>query len=50
MGAVLRLVRGVAIRMKFDPYFQPPPGWTHIVGRGEHKNIEGGPCRARKSA
>ena len=40
-GAVLRLIRGVAIRMKFDPYFQPPPGWTHIVGRVEHKNVAG---------
>lgn len=41
VGAVLRLVRGVAVRMKFDPYFQPPPGWTHIVGRVEHKDIPG---------
>jgi hypothetical protein len=40
-GALLRLVRGVAVRLKFDPYFQPPPGWTHIVGRVEHKNIQG---------
>lgn len=41
VGALLRLVRGVAIRMKFDPYFQPPPGWTHIVGRVEHEAIPG---------
>jgi len=41
VGAVLRLVRGVAIRLKFDPYFQPPPGWTHVVGRVEHKDIPG---------
>lgn len=40
-GAVLRLVRGHAIRLKFDPYFQPPPGWTHVVGRVEHKTIAG---------
>lgn len=40
-GAVLRLIRGVAVRMKFDPYFQPPPGWTHVVGRVGHKNIPG---------
>jgi hypothetical protein len=40
-GAVLRLVRGVAIRMKFDPYFRPPPGWTHVVGRVEHKDLPG---------
>jgi hypothetical protein len=40
-GAVLRLIRGVAIRMKFDPYFQPPPGWTHVVGRVEHKTLPG---------
>lgn len=40
-GALLRLVRGVAIRMKFDPYFQPPPGWTHVVGRVEHEDIPG---------
>lgn len=41
VGVVLRLVRGVAIRMKFDPYFQPPPGWTHVVGRVEHDAIPG---------
>ncbi|HEX8146403.1 MAG TPA: hypothetical protein VF591_04290 [Pyrinomonadaceae bacterium] len=41
VGAVLRLVRGVAIRMKFDPYFRPPPGWTQLVGRVEHKNLPG---------
>ena len=40
-GAVLRLIRGVAVRLKFDPYFQPPPGWTLIVGRVEHKDIPG---------
>lgn len=40
-GSVLRLVRGLAIRLKFDPYFQPPPGWTHVVGRVEHKEIAG---------
>ena len=40
-GAVLRLIRGVAIRMKFDPYFRPPHGWTHIVGRVGHKAIAG---------
>jgi hypothetical protein len=40
-GAVLRLVRGVAVRLKFDPYFQPPLGWTHVVGRVEHKEIAG---------
>lgn len=40
-GAVLRLVRGHAIRLKFDPYSQPPPGWTHVVGRVEHKQIAG---------
>jgi hypothetical protein len=40
-GALLRLVRGVAVRLKFDPYFQPPPGWTHIVGRVEHKDLPG---------
>lgn len=41
VGAVLRLIRGLAIRMKFDPYWQTPPGWTLIVGRVEHKNITG---------
>lgn len=41
VGAVLRLIRGHAIRMKFDPYWQTPPGWTLIVGRVEHKNIRG---------
>ena len=40
-GAVLRLVRGVAVRLKFDPYFQPPTGWTLIVGRVEHKDRPG---------
>lgn len=40
-GAVLRLVRGHAVRMKFDPYFRPPPGWTLVVGRVEHKNVPG---------
>jgi hypothetical protein len=40
-GAVLRLVRGVAVRLKFDPYFEPPPGWTQLVGRVEHKGIPG---------
>jgi hypothetical protein len=41
VGAVLRLIRGLAIRMKFDPYWQTPPGWTLIVGRVEHKDIKG---------
>ncbi|MFL6332172.1 MAG: hypothetical protein ACJ754_02405 [Pyrinomonadaceae bacterium] len=41
VGAVLRLIRGLAIRMKFDPYWQTPPGWTFIVGRVEHKDIPG---------
>ena len=41
VGAVLRLVRGVAVRLKFDPYFQPPPGWTQLVGRVEHKDRPG---------
>jgi hypothetical protein len=41
VGAVLRLVRGVAVRLKFDPYFRPPPGWTLLVGRVEHKNRPG---------
>lgn len=41
VGAVLRLVRGVAIRLKFDPYFHPPLGWTHVVGRVEHEAIPG---------
>lgn len=41
VGAVLRLIRGHAVRLKFDPYFRLPPGWTHIVGRVEHKNIPG---------
>jgi hypothetical protein len=41
VGAVLRLIRGLAIRMKFDPYWQTPPGWTFIVGRVEHKEIPG---------
>lgn len=41
VGAVLRLIRGHAIRMKFDPYWQTPPGWTLIVGRVEHKAIAG---------
>ena len=41
VGAVLRLIRGVAVRLKFDPYFQLPPGWTQVVGRVEHKEIEG---------
>lgn len=40
-GAVLRLVRGVAVRLKFDPYSRLPPGWTQIVGRVEHKEIAG---------
>ena len=40
-GAVLRLIRGHAIRLKFDPYRQTPAGWTFIVGRVEHKNIKG---------
>ena len=40
-GAVLRLVRGQGIRMKFDPYWRTPPGWTFIIGRVEHKNIAG---------
>ncbi|HEX7317654.1 MAG TPA: hypothetical protein VF297_27375 [Pyrinomonadaceae bacterium] len=40
-GSLLRIVRGHAIRLKFDPYFQPPPGWTHVVGRVEHKTIAG---------
>lgn len=40
-GAVLRLIRGHAIRMKLDPYARTPPGWTLIVGRVEHKNIPG---------
>lgn len=41
VGVVLRLIRGHAIRLKFDPYWQTPPGWTLIVGRVEHKNITG---------
>ena len=41
VGAVLRLVRGVAVRLKFDPYWQTPPGWTLIVGRVEHKDVSG---------
>jgi hypothetical protein len=41
VGGVLRLIRGLAIRMKFDPYWQTPPGWTFIVGRVEHKDIPG---------
>jgi hypothetical protein len=41
VGAVLRLVRGHAIRLKFDPYWQTPPGWTFIIGRVEHLNITG---------
>lgn len=40
-GAVLRLVRGLAIRLKLDPYTQPPPGWTQIVGHVEQKNVAG---------
>jgi hypothetical protein len=40
-GAVLRLVRGQAIRLKFDPYFQAPPGLTVVAGRVGHKEIEG---------
>ena len=40
-GSVLRLVRGHAIRLKFDPYFQPPRGWTQVVGRVEHTAIAG---------
>lgn len=40
-GALLRLIRGRAVRLKFDPYFQAPPGLTLVVGRVEHKNIQG---------
>jgi hypothetical protein len=40
-GEVLRLIRGVAVRLRFDPYSQLPPGWTQVVGRVEHKEIEG---------
>jgi hypothetical protein len=43
VGAVLRLIRGLAIRMKFDPYWQTPPGWTLVVGHVEHKHIKGLP-------
>jgi hypothetical protein len=41
VGAVLRLIRGVAVRLKFDPYSRLPPGWTQVVGRVGHKEIEG---------
>jgi hypothetical protein len=40
-GAVLRLIRGRAVRLKFDPYFQTPPELTLIVGKVEQKNVPG---------
>jgi hypothetical protein len=41
VGAVLRLVRSHAIRLRLDPYSQLPPGWTLVVGRVEHDGIPG---------
>lgn len=40
-GAILRFIRGKAVRLKFDPYFQSPPGLTFIVGRVEQKGLPG---------
>ena len=40
-GAILRFIRGKSVRLKFDPYYQTPPGVTLIVGRVEQKNVPG---------
>lgn len=40
-GAILRIIRGRAVRMKFDPYFRTPPELTLIVGRVEQKGVPG---------
>lgn len=41
-GAVLRLIRGKAVRLRFDPYFfRLPPDLTRVVGRVGHAGVPG---------